>query len=596
MSIKKKLTIKVINKFWKTKTNKILWYKKPNNIIEKNKNKFLFYQDGTTNVALNCLKKKNPDLNKIAVIFIDKFHKKYSLSYEELGNVCNYFIQEFKKETKAINLNNQIVAIHSSANLCSVVSMLSCAKMGVTFSVLFEDLPLDAIKIRLKLLKTKILITSADDLSFNKKILPLAKELKIKIIRFNNNIRNRPLSFVNVLKNKNFTKKFSFKEVNSNKKLFILFTSGSTGVPKGVVNSSGGYLLYSKLSCIKKFNMNKNSIVITASDAGWINGHTYALFGPLSLGATTVILEKPLDILNETILKKILFEIKTNILYLPVTLIRLLKSIKLKKMNSPYLKVLGSMGEPLSKSTANWFGKKFSKNNLPIINTYFQTETGGIICSPDCKAKPFKKYYGSVGYQLFNELNVFIDKENKNEIKIKNPWPGCMIDVLNDKNIWKNYFDKDNNFRLFDHGFIDNEKKLFIQGRIDDVINIRGHRIGTGEIEQIIIKNKKVIECCVIAVDDKIEGSRIVVFISSTKKININDIEKKIIDNFGLYAKPKHVFIVKDLPKTRSGKILRRVLRNITKNPYSKNFGDISTILHKKSLLLIQKKIQNVRN
>jgi acetyl-CoA synthetase len=587
------------NIYWKNRIEDIFWFKKPKIVLKKNKGKNFFYPDGTTNVAYNCIENNiNKGLkNKTALIFCDKYDKYYNLTYDELSNLCNYFIFQLKEKIKTKKFKNEIIAIHSSANLCSTITMLSCAKLGLTHAVLFDDLPKEAIKIRLKLLKSKILITSTDDKNFFQKIKPLEKELGLIIIRFErSNIKKNPFTFENFLKNKNFKKQnYNYKQINSNKALFVLFTSGSTGIPKGVIHSSGGYLLYSKLTCQKQFGIQKKTIILTASDAGWINGHTYALYGPLSLGATTIILEKPLDLLRTKIIKKILNDFKVNILYLPVTLIRLMKGTFQKKIYGKYLKVLGSMGEPLSRHVAIWFGAAFSKTYLPIVNTYFQTETGAIIASPKFNYKKTFKSYGTVGKPLGNFLDIFLEKNNK-EIKIGNPWPGCMIKIINGNKIWNNYFDKKRNFKLFDHGEFDNEKNLIIHGRIDDVINIRGHRVGSGEIESILLQNKKIKEACAIAVDDEIEAKKILIFVSLNKTIGKNIIENIIINNFGTFLKPKSIFIIPELPKTKSGKILRRVLRQIYLNPNINELGDLSTVLDKNALLIINKIVKNEKN
>jgi acetyl-CoA synthetase len=585
--------------YWANKIKDIFWFNKPKIILKNNRNKNIFYPDGTTNVAYNCIENNiNKGLkNKTAIIFFDKYDKNYNLTYDHLSNLCNFFIFQFKKKIKKINLKNEIIAIHSSANLCSSITMLSCAKLGLTHAVLFDDLPKEAIRVRLKLLKSKILITSTDDKNFLLKIKPLEKELGLTIIRFERlNKKRNPFTFENFLKNKNFKKEnYDYKEINSNKALFVLFTSGSTGIPKGVVHSSGGYLLYSKLTCQKQFGIKKKTIILTASDAGWINGHTYALYGPLSLGATTIILEKPLALLRTKIVKKILINFKVNIFYLPVTLIRLMKGTFQKKIYGKNLKVLGSMGEPLSRHVAIWFGSAFSKKYLPIVNTYFQTETGAIIASPKFNYKKKFKSYGTVGKPLGKFLNIFLENKNK-EIKVGNPWPGCMIKIINGKRVWNSYFDKKRNFKLFDHGEFDKEKNLIVHGRIDDVINIRGHRVGSGELESILLKNKKIKEACAIAVDDEIEAKKIVIFVSLNKVVNRTVIENIIINNFGTFLKPKSIFIIPELPKTRSGKILRRVLRQIYLNPQIDELGDLSTVLDKNALLNIKKIVKNEEN
>ena len=333
---------------------------------------------------------------------------------------------------------------------------------------------------------------------------------------------------------------------------------------------------------------------MTASDAGWINGHTYSLYGPLSIGASTTIIEKPMLLANLDHLKNVIIKCKVNIIYLPVTLIRIIKSMyKTKKLKTKSVILLGSMGEPLSKHIANWYSNFFTKKKLQIINTYFQTETGGIICSPTYKDKIVDVPFGTVGRPTTKHLNIFIEnKENKSEVKIKNAWPGCMIDVINGKKYWDKYWDKFDNFNLFDFASYDKKKNLIIHGRSDDVINIRGHRIGSEEIESVLLKDKNIFEVCAIGVGDIIEGSKLIVFVTGNKKIDLRLVVKKLmVSHFGTFAIPKDIVTIPELPKTRSGKIMRRTLRELYSNPSQSDLGDISTILKPSIINIIKKKL-----
>ena len=576
----------LMKNYWNKKSKIIEWHKKPKHII-RNK---LFYDDGKLNIAYNCIQTNinNGLKNKIAIHLIDKNEKESFLTYGDLDNLIDHFIYFLKKNYSKSELYSNIISIHSSANLCSVISMLGLMKMGITYSVFFNDLSHEAIKLRLKLLNSKIIISSATNIDFRKKILGIKKIKKIKFsedIFSHRNIKN--ITFESLIsKKKNNPYKYRYKFVKSNHPSFVLFTSGTTGAPKGIIHSTGGYILYSKYTCLEQFGMIKKSIILTASDAGWINGHTYALFGPLSIGATTILLETPLSILSRDLMKKILNKFKVSILYLPVTLIRMIRATTgEKKFTSKYLKTLGSMGEPLSSSVAKWFSKFYSTKALQIINTYFQTETGGIICSPKYSDDLKKVPYGTVGKPINKYLCVYLENKNleKSEIKIKNLWPGILIGVINGVSYYKKYFDKYNSFKLFDYASLDKDKNYLIHGRLDDVINIRGHRVGSGEIESVLLKIKNLSECGAIGVEDSLEGQVLVIFYtSSKKKILSENINKELIKKFGTFAVPKDTIQISEMPKTRSGKILRRLLRNIYENPHDLNYGDISTMINKK--------------
>jgi acetyl-CoA synthetase len=561
---------KAINSFWLQQAKLVKWIKEPAKAFKfKNQGNFESYPNSRINIYDNCVTNNimKGYGNKNAIITINKNNEINYYTYFDLKNKVAEFEKFLIIFFKSKKINNPRIMCHSSSSIESATLMLSCAKLGIHFSIIFEELEIQAIESRINLFKPDLFITKWN-LKKAKKIIKNKYFYKKKVFSFEKIKELKIGSTDNI--NSKFLKNYSTRD------FFTLFTSGSTGIPKGIVHSYGGYFVYTKYTCQKAFGMNSKSVVLTASDAAWINGHTYALFGPLSFGATTVLLESPNIFLKLNIIKSIL-TLKISILYLPVTIIRLAKSIyKKKKFKNKSIQTLGSMGEPLAPSVASWFAKSFLNKNKAIINTYFQTETGGIICSPVHSSSHLKYPHGSVGNPISKYLKIN-NLSKKKEIKIMTPWPGCMKRILNGNKIFRKYWDKKNNFRLFDYA---NKIKnnIYIHGRTDDVINIRGHRIGSGEIESVVLKLREIIEATVVSVEDDLEGSVIYLFVVSNHKSIQGKIEKNILSNFGSFALPKKIIILSQLPKTRSGKILRRLLRSLIRR--EKILSDTSTIIN----------------
>ena len=584
-----------IKKFWLKESKLIKWLKPPLIAYKKNsKNIYNWFPDGKINIYNNFIERnlKN-NKNKVAIKYFSKSGDYREYTYNHIYLAVENLSYSFSKN----KIKN--VLIHGASSFETTIAIFFCLKNGIKFSVILEDLPKEAILARVKIFKPDLIITRSTDSKYLKNIFNIFKKYKTKkncilyflgTKRLVNNIKF--INIKNLIKPTKSTKK-STKSIKSFSTSFILFTSGSTGQPKGIIHSTGGYFFYGKYTCKKQFGMNKNSVVLTASDAVWIKGNTYALFGPLSFGSTTILLESPMLILNSSFLVEIIKKHKISILYLPVTLIRLMRATFGKfHIENKSLKAIGSMGEPLAKDVADWFSNKFTKNKLSVVNTYFQTETGGIISSPKFNDKPVKDYNGTVGKPINNFIKKKLNKK-ENEIKLTQPWPGSLKGVINGKSFFNKYWDKNGYFRMFDLGKFDKNKNLIVLGRNDDVINVRGHRIGSGQIESEVIKIKNIKETCAVSIKDDLEGYRIVVFYTSKRETIIDDIiDKRITEVFGNYAQPKYIIKIDELPKTKSGKILRRLLRNILNNPNFSEFGDLSTINNKN---LVNNIIKSIR-
>ncbi len=562
--------------FWLKQAKELSWVKFPKKIFSKNKNFPKWYEDGELDVYYNLIERHIK--KKIGIFFVDSQKKIKFLRIKKIHNLVNIFCRNLK------NLNNKNlnkVMLHTSSSIESSISMLSCVRLGIHFSVIFEELSLFAIKQRIKLFEPDIFITKDEKIY---KLLKSDRGFKIEIVLFKSLFDNKIVIHKEIQNN----------IAKSTDKFFTLFTSGTTGMPKGVTHGHGGYLTYSNYTCRNQFGLKKNSIMFTASDAGWINGHTYALFGPLTIGCSTVLIEKPALLIDEKLLIRILKK-GVQVLYLPVTIIRMMKAFDTKKfIKIKTLKTLGSMGEPLAYEVGHWFAKKFLCEHKSIINTYFQTETGGIICSPTYKDSSKKIPHGSVGKPTNKSIKINLLTQKKKEFIIKNSWPGIMQEILNKEEfIWKKYWTRLGHFRMFDIASI-KKKNIYIHGRNDDVINIRGHRIGSAEIEAVILKNENIIEACAVSINDNLDGNALCLFVIAKKNIN-PIISKLIIESFGSYAIPRMIIYLKNLPKTRSGKIVRRLLREIVAYPKKKEFGDLSTLIYKGVISEIRNEIKKQR-
>jgi acetyl-CoA synthetase len=373
---------------------------------------------------------------------------------------------------------------------------------------------------------------------------------------------------------------------------FILYTSGSTGKPKGILHTIGGYLVYVAMTFKYIFNYEPGDIYWCTADIGWITGHSYSVYGPLCNGATTVIFEGTPSYPTPARFWEIVDKHVVNIFYTAPTAIRALRREGdkwLKKTKRDSLKLLGSVGEPINPDVWQWYFDKIGNGRCPIVDTWWQTETGGILISPipdACSLKP-----GSATKPFFGVEPVILDDKGQEcpanqmgKLFIKNPWPGIFENVYGDRERFVETYFKEYHGYFFtgDNAYCDDDGYFWIKGRSDDVIKISGHRLGTEEIESAFLSHSDVSEAGVVAVPNDIKGESIYAFITlksgakgtvALKKALTQQVRKQI----GAIATPEFIQFVDSLPKTRSGKIMRRLLRKIARKEFD-DLGDISTL------------------
>jgi acetyl-CoA synthetase len=382
--------------------------------------------------------------------------------------------------------------------------------------------------------------------------------------------------------------------MDSEDMLFILYTSGSTGKPKGVVHTTGGYMVYSAYTFKNVFQYNDGEVFWCTADIGWITGHTYAVYGPLLCGATTVLFEGIPTYPDAGRFWQVIDRHKVNIFYTAPTAIRALEALGLgfvKPYKLDSLRVLGSVGEPINEEAWHWYNKNIGKEKCPIVDTWWQTETGGIMISPLANITKTKPSYATL--PLPGIQPILVDSEGK-ELKgnnvegnlcIKFPWPGMIRTTYGDHNRCReNYFATYKGLYFTGDGCKRDEEGYYrILGRVDDVINVSGHRLGTAEVENAINEHEQVIESAVVGFPHDIKGQGIYAYVICEKGAEDSpalksEIIAKVNKIIGPIAKPDKIQIVPDLPKTRSGKIMRRILRKIAEGEMS-SLGDTSTLL-----------------
>ena len=595
-------------KFWEEKANNFVWQKKWDTILEWDFTKpvIKWFEGGELNISENCLDRhleNKGEQTAIKWIANNPNEQIRCLSYTELHNEVCKFANVLKNNGAK---KGDRICLYMPMVPELAVAVLACARIGAIHTVVFAGFSAKSLSDRINDAACNLLIT-ADGGFRGTKITPL-KDISDKAMESTPSIRKcivleRTKTKITMKNGRDIWWQEEMKRVDANcaietmrseDPLFILYTSGSTGKPKGIQHSTAGYMIYTEYSFRNVFQYNEGDIYWCTADIGWITGHSYIVYGPLLAGATTMMFEGIPSYPDAGRFWQIIEENKVNIFYTAPTAIRALEA-KGMEFVEPYdlssLKVLGTVGEPINEDAWRWYDKEIGKDNCPIVDTWWQTETGGIMISNLAGVTPAKPTFATLplpGIQpcLVNKKGDEIEgNEIEGRLCIKFPWPSMARTIYGDHKKFKDtYFTTFQNKYFTGDGCLRDKNGMYrITGRVDDVIIVSGHNLGTAEIESAIDEHKNICETAIVGYPHPIKGNGIYAFVichqypdeENGLRKEINDLVK---ENVGAIAKVDKIQFVKGLPKTRSGKIMRRILRKIASGD-SNNLGDTSTLL-----------------
>ncbi len=599
-------SIKNPDKFWAEKSETLTWIKKfshvKNSSFEKNV-KIEWFSGGLLNASFNCLDRHLKDKgDKIAIIWeSDDPNVSKEITYNELHKmVC-----KFANGLKSLGLKKgDRVTIYLPMIPEAAVAMLACSRIGAIHSVVFGGFAPESLKNRIEDCQSTFLITANEGVRGGKKI-PLLKNVKeavenLKIIKHTIVVkRTESKEFFDNLNDTWYHELISnqkdFCEVepqDSEDPLFILYTSGSTGKPKGVLHTTAGYLLHASLSHKIVFDVKDKDIYWCTADVGWVTGHSYIVYGPLCNGSTTLMFEGIPTYPTPSRFWEVVDKFNVNIFYTAPTAIRALMGLGdnyVNQTNRNSLKILGTVGEPINPEAWKWYYETVGKKNCPVIDTWWQTETGAALITPIAGTTPLKP--GSASLPFFGVEPIIVDNEG-NELKgscegnlcIATSWPGMMRTVYKDhKRFVDTYFSSfKGKYFTGDGCKRDADGYYWITGRVDDVINVSGHRLGTAEVESALVLHQKVSEAAVVGYPHDIKGQGIYAYVTLMSGEEYTEELKKdlvvwVRKIIGPIASPDIIQWAPNLPKTRSGKIMRRILRKVACKEEG-SIGDTSTL------------------
>ena len=600
--------------FWAEVANDLHWFKKWDKVLDESEKPFFKWFSGAkTNLCYNCVDKHldGPNRNKAAIIWEGEPGEEKVLTFQDLHReIC-----KFANGLKSLGIKKgDKVAIYLPMVPELVIATLACARIGAVHTVIFAGFSAESIKDRVDDSGAKIVITEDGSYRRGK---PLAlKDIVDEGVENCSSIEHlivvkrhahadmpckmkdgRDIWYHDLVKNQPIH--CPAEEMDAEDMLFLLYTSGTTGKPKGIIHTTAGYMVYTYLTSKYVFDLKPEDVYWCTADVGWITGHSYIVYGPLQNAATLMVYEGAPNFPDNGRFWEIIEKYKVSVFYTAPTAIRAFMKWGdewVDKRDISSLRLLGTVGEPINPEAWMWYHEKIGASRCPIVDTWWQTETGGIMLTPLPGVTPTKP--GCATLPFFGIDPAVITEEGEEVragiLSIRKPWPGMLRGIYGDPQRFKDtYWCKWNGEYYFpgDGARTDEDGYFWILGRVDDVVNVSGHRIGTAELESINVEHPSVAESAVIGVPHEIKGQGLISFVTVKNGMAADDNLRKelntlVAKKIGKFALPEKIVFSSDLPKTRSGKIMRRILRDIAEG---KDIGNVTTLADPSVVEEIQK-------
>ena len=617
----RKDSIENLEQFWSNEANNLLWFKKWDKILDWNPPFARWFVGGQLNVSVNCLDRHidNHHKNKAAIIWQGENGTVQTYTYYQLYLAVNRVASALKE--LGINKGDRIT-IYLPMIPELLITMLACTRIGAIHTVVFSGFSVKALSDRVNDSMSKLIITADYGIRRGNKVqLKKVVDEAISIMPTVENIviLNRGTDELSLSKNEitwqqliENAKRFCEPEImESTDPLYILYTSGTTGKPKGVLHGTGGYLTHLYATSKWVFNFNEKDIFFCTADMGWVTGHSYIAYAPLLHGVTQIIHEGAPDYPKPDKYWTIIEKHGATILYTTPTALRMYMKYGSAIPNSfdlSTLRLLGTVGEPINPEVWMWYFKTIGKEQCPIIDTWWQTETGGIMISQCLGIDSIPMKPGSatlpvpgIDIAIVDETGRYVNSNTKGYLVIRKPWPGMLMTLWNDdekyQNVYWNRFP--GSYYSGDFALSDTDNYIWLLGRSDDVLKVSGHRLSTMELESAFVSFSAVAEAAVTSKPDEKKGESIVAFLvlktshQGSEHLR-QDLIKHIRNTIGSIATPDEIHFVARLPKTRSGKIMRRLLKSISAN--SDTIGDVSTLEDEASVEEIKQAYHDLHN